>query len=235
MSKARPLGTKKLAPAPVPSSHAAAPLPTKAVTTPLLLTLRRRWPLLSHTTSAPSASNFMSCGRAKLAAVPTPLATAYSPLPAKVVTSPAGDRARMRLPRSSAMYTVPPASMAAPEGKLKRACAAGQGVGTWAVSAALPALPSPASVLTFQKHRGCASSPATGQALAGTQGTTAAGLPPGQKLPTGHSCTAGPTDPAAQPHPGAPLQLPLQAGVLRSASARPNVPAGHSRATLSTQ
>jgi hypothetical protein len=91
-----------LAPAPTPSAHAQAPLPASVDTSPAAVTLRKRCPLLSHTTSAPTVSNFMSCGRAKLAAVPAPSATAYAPLPAKVVTSfEVVDNTRTRFPFSS--------------------------------------------------------------------------------------------------------------------------------------
>ena len=75
-----------------------------------------------------------------------------------------------------------------------------------------------------------------GQALAGLQGSAGAGVPPGQKLPTGHGCSAAAlTDPAGHPHPGGPLQLPLQAGVLLCGAASPKVPAGHWVAILPTQ
>ena len=73
------------------------------------------------------------------------------------------------------------------------------------------------------------------QAAAGWQGTTTAGLPPGQKLPTAHSCATLLTEPAGQPHPGAPLQLPLHAAVLLRGAARPKVPLGHCTATRATQ
>ncbi len=71
--------------------------------------------------------------------------------------------------------------------------------------------------------------------MAGEQGSIGAGLPPGQKLPARHCCTTALTDPAGQPHPGGPLQLPLQAGVLLCGAASPNVPAGHCCAALPTQ
>jgi hypothetical protein len=150
-SKARPLGTQKLAPAPTPSAHAHAPLPANVDTSPAPVTLRRRCPLLSHTTSTPVLSNFISCGRAKLAAVPAPSATVYAPLPAKVVTSPeVADSTRTRLPNSSPMYTAPSEPTATPEGTLNPHCAGAQGAGAAATSVALPAAPLPKSVPTLQ-------------------------------------------------------------------------------------
>jgi hypothetical protein len=148
-SKARPLGAQKLAPTPMPSTHAQAPLPANVDTSPAPVTLRIRCPLLSHTTRTPDSSNFMSCGRMKLAAVPQPSATVNAPLPTKVDTTPA-DSLRMRFPKSSAIYTSPLASMLMPEGELKPAWAALLCAGTEATSVVLPALPSPASVDTFQ-------------------------------------------------------------------------------------
>ncbi len=103
------------------------------------------------------------------------------------------------------------------------------------MSAGLPAPPSPASVLTFQKQGGCASSPATGQAVAGVQGTTTAGLPPGQKLPTGQRCAEELVDPAAHPHPALPLQLPLQAALVHCCVGRQKVPLGQSTACLACE
>lgn len=51
------------------------------------------------------------------------------------------------------------------------------------------------------------------QAVAGEQGMIGAGVPPGQKLKTGHSMTfVGKVEPAGQPYPEEAVQFPLQAG-----------------------
>ena len=57
-------------------------------------------------------------------------------------------------------------------------------------------------------------SPGTLQADRGKQGVAGAGVPPGQKVPAAH-CVAllGEVEPAAQPAPGAAVQLPLQAAL----------------------
>ena len=60
--------------------------------------------------------------------------------------------------------------------------------------------------------------------MAGKQGSTSAGLPPGQKNPGSHS-VALVVEPAAQPAPGSALQTPEQADEVRPA-ALPNTPAG---------
>jgi hypothetical protein len=63
--------------------------------------------------------------------------------------------------------------------------------------------------------------------VAGAQGSAGAGLPPGQKNPFWHCVAlAALVLPAAQPAPGAALQLPLQAAEVRPA-ALPYTPAGH--------
>ncbi len=62
--------------------------------------------------------------------------------------------------------------------------------------------------------------------MAGEQGSAGAGLPPGQKSPGWHCVAlAGEVEPAAQPAPGAAVQAPLQAEVVRPA-ALPYTPAG---------
>ncbi len=66
------------------------------------------------------------------------------------------------------------------------------------------------------------------QAVAGEQGSAGAGLPPGQKLPTGHGALAlaALVEPAAQPKPGGAAQAPEQAEVASPGEA-PNKPAAH--------
>ena len=73
------------------------------------------------------------------------------------------------------------------------------------------ALPLPARVVTFQKQPGSAFSPTPAQFAGVMQGVAGAGVPPGQKCPTGHRVAfEGDTDPAAHPLPGAALQAPEQ-------------------------
>ena len=59
--------------------------------------------------------------------------------------------------------------------------------------------PLPASVVTFHMHGGSALSPVALQLPGVPHGTAGAGLPPGQKCPTGHSAAAALVAPAAQP------------------------------------
>ena len=66
---------------------------------------------------------------------------------------------------------------------------------------ALPAVALPARVEEDHRQGGCAGSPGAGQADTGWQGTTGAGVPPGQKEEMGHSCVAlaALVEPAGQP------------------------------------
>ena len=86
-------------------------------------------------------------------------------------------------------------------------------------------LPLPARVFTFHTQGGSALSPTLAQFAGVMQGMAGAGLPPGQKYPTAHSVAfAGDTDPAAHPLPGAALQAPEQAALVRFTAA-PKYPA----------
>jgi len=89
---------------------------------------------------------------------------------------------------------------------------------------AAPATPLPASVLTFQKHAGCAARPTNGHAVAGTHGACPA-APPAQKKPATHNVGVEDVDPAAQPKPGAAAAHAAHAAALVALTADDHVPA----------
>ena len=73
----------------------------------------------------------------------------------------------------------------------------------------LPEQVLPASVLTLQTHGGSELSPSMLHSAGVMHGVACAGLPPGQKWPTGQRTGTGEVVPARQPKPGGALQAPL--------------------------
>ena len=143
LSTATPYGASKLAAAPVPSALPTTPsVPASVVTTPAGVTWRMASLSLSATYTFPALSTATPSGRSKLAAGPVASALPTTPaVPASVVTTPAGVILRIVLFPSSATYTFPALSTAAPNGSLKLAAAP--------VPSALPVTPAvPASVVT---------------------------------------------------------------------------------------
>ena len=108
---------------PVPSAHAALPLPAKVKTVPLGRMSRMRLFCVSPTKTFPLPSAATPDGLRNVASlIPTPLAKGVElPLPARVVTVPRGVILRMRLLPESATYTTPAESTARPEGERKLA------------------------------------------------------------------------------------------------------------------
>ena len=104
---AMPAGLLNCAASPAPSAKPATPLPAKDVTTPLAVTFRIRSLLVSATYTVPSAATVTAHGLLNCAAVPVPLAKPAVPLPASVVTSPAGLIFRIRFPNVSATCRKP--------------------------------------------------------------------------------------------------------------------------------
>ena len=79
----------------------------------------------------------------------------------------------------------------------------------------MPKFPFPASVLTFHTQGGSAASPTAPQFARIMQGVAGAGVPPGQKCPSGHCTGVALVDPARHPNPGAALQAPLHVAAVR--------------------
>ena len=135
-----PKGPLNEAAVPVPLVNPETPLPAKVVTTPAGVILRIRLFPKSDTYKLPAASVSIPVGLLNEAAVPVPLALPETPLPAKVVTTPAGVIIRIRSLPLSATYTFPAASVPNPKGSLNEAAVP--------VPLVLPAIPLPAKVLT---------------------------------------------------------------------------------------
>jgi hypothetical protein len=88
---ATPKTLQKLAAAPVPSAHVAAPLPASVVTTPSAVTSRIRLLFWSETTiTSLEGITAMADGPKNFAFVPAPSAKACVPSPASVLTEPPG-------------------------------------------------------------------------------------------------------------------------------------------------
>ena len=86
-------------------------------------------------------------------------------------------------------------------------------------------LPLPARVEAFHTHCGSALRPVVLHSEGTAQGVAGAGVPPGQKWPTGHTTGVALVEPARHPKPGAALQVPLQVALVRFTEA-PKEPAG---------
>ena len=175
-SRARPTKNENKAPVPVPSAYPLEP-PANVLTTPLGVTLRTRKKSATKTCSLPSTA--IAMGRKKEALVPAPSVYAIEPLPAIVLTAPAGVTFRMRELTVSATYTLPLELVAIPKGVLNEAPA-------W-VPSANAAAPLPASNVTAKgsqptllvtEPKGHAPGQAQGVALAELRG---------QKKPAGQS------------------------------------------------
>ena len=172
------VGALKDAAEPTPLAPPGSAAPASVDTTPAGEMIRRRLLPRSATSTLPPSVTATPYGELKAAAVPSPSAKLGAPVPAIVVTTPAGVTRRMRCPVASATATSPLANAATPAGFEN--CAAAP------VPSAPPSAPPPASVVTSQKHGGCTMSPPTGHADAGRHG--AGGVPPpAQKKPGAHA------------------------------------------------
>ena len=97
-STVMPLGWFNTADVPAPSAQPAAPLPAIVVTTPVGVTRRMR--LFPESVTKRFPTEFMAIPRGKLKLAPAPVPSTHAPtlpLPASVVTPPAGVTLRTRL------------------------------------------------------------------------------------------------------------------------------------------
>jgi hypothetical protein len=137
------VGPLNCADVPIPLAPPAVPLPANVDTTPEGRILRTRWLITSATYTLPRESAETPLGSQNEEAVPRPFAKAAVPEPAKVVTAPKGVIRRTRWPPQS------PTNMLRETGSTDTPCGLMNAAAVPCPSAH-PAVPLPASVLTFQ-------------------------------------------------------------------------------------